>query len=166
MPHPYPAHDSRLPDIGKDRYFLTFSTDQRTRVFVDDPPVSLVRTQILRAAREIRFEIDAYCFMPDHLHLIARGSDETSDAKDFVKRAKQYSGYYFKKEYGLQLWQRYGYERVIREDVELALTIRYIVENPVQAGLVEHPAKYRYLGTQRYTVEELLAVCEYSGSSA
>ena len=166
MAHPYPAHDSRLPYTGKYRYFLTFSTDLRRPVFVDEAPVTLVRTQILRAAGELRFEIDAYCFMPDHVHLIATGSDEASDAKGFIKRAKQYSGYYFKKEYGVPLWQRYGYERVIREDVELALTVRYILANPVQAGLVEHPAKYLYLGSQRYTVEELLAIAEYPTPSA
>ena len=85
---------------------MTFSTDGRRRIFADDPPVTLVCTQILRAAGELRFEIDAYCFMPDHLHLIAAGSDEASDAKAFIKRAKRYSGYYFKKEYGEALWQR------------------------------------------------------------
>jgi putative transposase len=165
MAHPYPRHHPRLPYSGRQRYFLTFGTDQRRQLFRSDASVALVRTQILRAARQTRFEITAYCFMPDHVHLIAAGCESSSDAKVFIKLAKQYSGYYFKKERGVRLWQRYGFERVIRDDAELALTIGYIVANPVRDGLVAHPAQYRFLGSERHSVAELLAICEY-GSSA
>jgi hypothetical protein len=51
---------------------------------------------------------------------------------------------------------------VIRDDQELAMTVRYIVANPVRAGLVEHPSAYPFLGSQRYAVTELLQWCEYS----
>ena len=80
MAHPYPAHHSRLPYTGRHHYFLTFCTHNRESVFLAGAHVSLVRTQILRAAREERFEMTAYCFMPDHMHLIAVGRDELSDA--------------------------------------------------------------------------------------
>lgn len=50
----------------------------------------------------------------------------------------------------------YGYERVIRSDEERAFTIRYMVENPVKEGLAAHPAEYPHLGSERYTVAELL----------
>jgi|SRR5688572_26025637 len=166
MTHPYPAHHSRLPYAGKHHYFLTFCTSNREPTFLHGANVLLVRTQILRAAREERFEVLAYCFMPDHLHLIASGRGESADAKMFIKMSKQYSGYYFKKKAGFQLWQRYGFERVIRNDAELAFTIGYIAANPVRSGLVDHPSKYPYLGSERYTVAELLSICEYTGSSA
>lgn len=166
MAHPYPAHHSRLPYAGRHHYFLTFCTHNREPIFLDGAHVLLVRTQILRAAREQRYEVLAYCFMPNHVHLIAAGRDESSDARMFIKLSKQYSGYYFKKATGLQLWQRYGFERVVRNDAELALTIGYIVSNPVRAGLVNDPLEYPHLGSERYTVAELLAICEYDGSSA
>lgn len=50
--------------------------------------------------------------------------------------------------------------------VELAFTIGYIVANPVRAGLVAHPAQYPYLGSLRYTVPELLEICEYERISS
>ena len=164
MAHPYPPHSAHLPYTGNHHYFLTFCTDQRHRIFLEESSVSLVRTQILRAARERRFEISAYCFMPDHLHLIASGCDESSEAKTFIKVSKQYSGYYFAKERGHRLWQRYGYERVIRDDAELALSVGYIVANPVRAGLVSHPAEYPYLGSEVYTLADLLLMCAYGRS--
>ena len=44
---------------------------------------------------------------------------------------------------------------MLREDSEEAATIRYIIDNPVRAGLVKRPADYRFTGSQRYTMEEL-----------
>ena len=38
---------------------------------------------------------------------------------------------------------------------EEAATIRYIIDNPVRAGLVKHPAEYPFTGSMRYTMEEL-----------
>ena len=100
--------------------------------------------------------------MPDHVHLVVRGVVDNSDCKAFIKAAKQYSGFYFKKSHDHQLWQRYGFERVIRDDKELAFAIGYIVANPVRSSLVEHPFEYPFLASQRYTVPELLEICEYS----
>jgi hypothetical protein len=44
---------------------------------------------------------------------------------------------------------------VLREDIEEAATIRYIIDNPVRAGLVTRPAEYPFTGSTRYTMEEL-----------
>jgi len=99
--------------------------------------------------------------MPDHLHLIVEGDRDDSDGKALVKAAKQYSAYHFKQANGYRLWERYGHDRVIRDDMELAMTVRYLVANPVRAGLVKHPGQYPFLGSGRYTVVELLEWCEY-----
>ena len=58
--------------------------------------------------------------------------------------------------FGQVLWQRYGFEHSIRDEMELALTIRYVIANPVRAGLVIHPFEYPYLGSCKYSVEQLL----------
>ena len=156
MTHPYPPHDPRLPYVGKYHYFLTFCTDDRRVVFTDQGSVELVIEQILRAAERYGFAITAYCFMPDHLHLLIRGATDGSDCRAFIKAAKQYSAFHFKRQRQAKLWQRYGYERVVRDDMERATTIRYILDNPVDAGLATDPADYPFLGSQSYTVAELV----------
>ena len=161
MVHPYPPHDDKLPYVGKYHYFLTFRTEDGTPFFVDADKATLVCTQLLRAAKEQQFALTTYCLMPDHAHVIASGLSHTSRLKTFVARAKQYSAFYFKREYGCTLWQRYGFERLIRDDMELALTIGYIVANPVRAALVGHPSEYPHLGSSRFTVAELLEMCDY-----
>jgi putative transposase len=137
-------------------YALAFTTCERQPHFVTAPIVDLVLQQILRAAREHAFQIVAYCFMPDHLHLLVDGLDTRSGCLAFVNAAKQYSGYYFAQRTGRRLWQRYGYERVLRDEAERFQTLRYIVNNPVAAGLVTRAADYPFLGSQGYSVTELL----------
>ena len=166
MSHPYPRHRPNLPYTGKHHYFLTFCTDQRRPAFRDADVVNQAYTHFLRAAGTHGCELTAYCFMPDHLHLVSHGTADHSDCKAFIKSAKQHSGYTFKQLYKQRLWQRYGFERVIRDAIELASTIGYIISNPVRAGLVAHPSEYPHLGSQIYSVAELLKICEYRAESA
>ena len=154
-----PGHPEHLPTfdyLGLHRYFLTFCTYWRRKHFAIQVKVDLVCTQILRAAADQRFEIRAYCFMPDHVHFLIEGQDDGSDCRKFISRAKQLSGFHFKKEFREPLWQRYGFERVLRDDEATLSVMRYIVENPVRAGLVERAGDYPFLGTGEYTLEQAL----------
>jgi len=155
MSHPYPPHLKNFSYVGRYRYFLTFCCIKGTQPFKHKSAVDLVLRQILRAAGEKAFEIIAYCFMPDHLHLLVSGGNDTADCRAFIKAAKQYSGYYHRRELRHSLWQRYGYEHVIREDIEQGATIRYILDNPVRAGIVKTAAEYPFTGSNCHTMSEL-----------
>jgi putative transposase len=166
MPHFYPKHLPDFPYVGKLSYALEFTTDGRALLFTKRAVIELVVQQFLRASRERGFVIVTYCLMPDHAHLVVDGQRNDSDCLEFIKAAKQYSGYYFKQAYRRRLWQRYGYERFIRDEMERALTIRYLLANPVKAGLVSDPRDYYGLGSERHTVEELMQMTEYSETDA
>src|SRR3954468_11480031 len=142
--------------LGLYRYFLTFCTDRRHPHFTDAVNVSMALSQISRAAREYQFAILAYCFMPDHLHLLVEGLADGSDCRAFIKAAKQYSGFYFVKRGGDKLWQRYGYDRVLRDEEATVDVARYIVQNPVRAKLVDDPRAYPFVGSAIYTIDEIL----------
>ncbi len=162
MPHFYPTHLRDFPYIGKLSYALEFTTEQRALLLKERPAIDLVVQQFLRAARERGFVIATYCLMPDHAHLVVDGERDDSDCLAYIKAAKQYSGYYFKHAYRQRLWQRYSHERFLRDEVERALTIRYLLANPVKAGLVSDPREHHGLGSERYTVDELMQMTEYS----
>ena len=132
--HPEPAKGFSY--IGLHRYSLTFCTYHRAPLFTSAAAVDLILAQILRAASECRFAVLAYCFMPDHLHLLVNGECEESDCRAFIKRAKQHSSYYYAKTHaGRKVWQRYGYDHVLRDDEDTVDVVRYILSNPVKAGL-------------------------------
>jgi putative transposase len=151
-----PEHLKTFDYLGFHQYFLTFCTYQRRRLFVSLDRVAAVRTHIERASFEQRFAITAYCFMPDHFHMLAEGQADDSDCRRFIARAKQYSGYHYRAEFQQRLWQRYGFERTLRSDESAISVARYILENPVRAGLVERIEDYPFSGSSVYTTEQFV----------
>ncbi len=85
--------------------------------------------------------------MPDHVHLLVHGQSEAADCKRFITAAKQYSGYYYRRQFPGMLWQRYGYERTLRKDEDTVTVARYIAENPVRAGLARSVEEYPFTGS-------------------
>ena len=143
--------------VGTARYALTFCTLGRRAVFTSDAVVAPVRLQILRTAASLGFSVVAYCFMPDHLHLLVEAGDRTSSLVAFVKAAKQVSGYHAGTALGGRLWQTGYFERVLRSDQETKAMALYTIQNPVRAGLVADASHYPYIGSSRYSARDLIA---------
>jgi len=120
-------------------------THQRRSVLVHEVAASVVRA-IEDAARNESFEIVVYCVMPDHVHLLALGTSDDADAVRFVQRYKQSSGYAFKKEDPAPLWQQSFYDHVLRADEDILPIARYILGNPVAAGLVSDTREWTHSG--------------------
>lgn len=163
MPTHGPGHLRTFDYVGLYRYFLTFCCHSRRHHFTSAPVVDLVTEQILRAATDERFALVAYCFMPDHAHLLLEAQSERSNALAFIARAKQMSAFHFKKAGHGRLWQRYSYEHVLRDDEDTRRVARYVLENPLRAGLVRQPLDYPFIGSSAYPIEEIL---EYTAQSS
>jgi putative transposase len=151
-----PAHLKTFDYIGLHQYFLTFCTNERRRLFLESDAVVAVRAQIQRASSDHRFAVTAYCYMPDHVHLLVEGQADDSDCRQFISRAKQYSGFHFKAAFGQRLWQRYGYERILRSDEASISVVRYILENPIRARLVDRIDQYPFSGSSVYSIDQIL----------
>jgi putative transposase len=141
--------------LGRHRYSLTCCTYRRRRLFTSPEVVPPVLAQISRAAEREQFAVLAYCFMPDHLHLLVAGETPASHASAFVARFKQLSGYWYRRQYGDRLWQRSAWDRVLRSEDDTWVAIRYILANPVRGGLVERPADYPFSGSLAYDRRDL-----------
>jgi putative transposase len=146
-----------FPYTGCHVYSLRFCTESRRQVFIARPAVDLVLSQLLRAASACEMEVLAYCFMPDHVHLVVTGSASTSDAQRFIRLAKQFSGFAYARWSGARLWQRYSFERVLRSDEPTRDVVQYVLANPVRAGLVARIQDYPFLGSATQSLDEILA---------
>ena len=102
--------------------------------------------QLIRVASLSRFELLAYCFMPDHMHMMVQGQNDASDLINFVRRFKQMTGYRHKRTSGESLWQQSFFDRVLRRDDDLRIVAEYVFANPVMAGLVDEPGEYGLSG--------------------
>jgi REP-associated tyrosine transposase len=138
------------------RYSVTTCTYQRQLRFRDESVVALALDQFLQAVAIEHCALLVYCFMPDHLHLLAAGTTVDAEFPRFMKLAKQRSGWAFRRHWTGRLWQEGYFERVLRNDESTPEVIRYIVNNPVRAGLVVKPADYPHWGSSVYTRDEIL----------
>jgi putative transposase len=151
-----PARLKHHSYIGVQRYSLTFCTDWKRKWFDNAEVVQLVLSQFLRVAANEGFAVVVYCFMPDHVHLVIEGLREDSDARKFITKAKQCSAHAYASTFGARLWQPFRYEHVLRGDEKVQVVARYILENPVRAGLAKTVSEYPFVGSQVYELKDLL----------
>ena len=94
--------------------------------------------------------------MPEHVHTVAMGRADDSDALRSMELFKQYSGWWLKTNRPEVGWQKGFYDRIVRSDKKLAAFVRYTVNNPVRRGLVSDWRDYPFTGAIGLDLEELL----------
>lgn len=93
---------------------------------------------------------EIYLFMPDHAHLLLRGSSEDSDLLETMYEFKQRSGFWLRQHHAGVRWQKDFYDHILRREEETKKHIRYILENPVRAGLCNDWNNYPLKGSTVY----------------
>ncbi len=141
--------------VGFHRYSVTICTHSRQSIFVDRAAIESVLTSIRQCAAASRFAVLAYCFMPDHLHLLVAGGEEHADFQRFMATWKQRAGYRHKQRTRQALWQESYYDHVLRDDEEVMRAVRYVLENPVRKGLARRFDEYPFSGSDVYSNEQL-----------
>lgn len=88
-------------------------------------------------------DILAYCLMTNHVHLIA--VPKTPDGlRPLGEAHRRYTRYInFKNDWRGYLWQG-RFASYPMDEAYLYEAVRYVELNPVRAGLVSHPAQYRW----------------------
>jgi REP element-mobilizing transposase RayT len=126
-------------------YFVTFNTRHRkpllARQEIFDAFVAYARKNEMDGRAVGRFVI-----MPDHIHLFVRiGSN--SKLSDFIRLLKQALTKELRQlgEAG-DVWQPGFFDRLLRHSESYSEQWNYIRENPVRAGLVEHPEDWIWQG--------------------
>jgi REP element-mobilizing transposase RayT len=155
-------HTKRPPRLkgfdyrGFHRYFLTICTNARRRWFADIAAGRGLVDHFLQSASAHRFDVTAYCLMPDHLHALVHATSVDADFAQFVRVWKQKTSFEWKRRTGAVLWQEGYYERVLRDEEGDLWVISYIASNPVHAGLCESPEQYPLFGSSQYSIAEIL----------
>lgn len=84
----------------------------------------------------------AWVLMPDHLHWLVRLQD--LGLSELMRRVKSRSSYAIKRATELEgrVWQSGYHDRALRRDEDLLSVARYVVANPLRAGLVNRLGDY------------------------
>jgi len=152
-----------FPYIGLHRYSLIICTKDREHVFTDAAVVAPVLTTIQQCAATYGFAVFAYCFMPDHLHLVVSATTDGADLRTFMSRWKQRAGYEHRQRTGKFLWQPSYFDHVLRDEEDTQRAMRYVLENPVRKGIVTEFTDYRFSGSDVFSAEELRGFWEGQG---
>jgi REP element-mobilizing transposase RayT len=94
--------------------------------------------------------------MPEHLHILIKGTKESSDTWRVITQFKQRTGYWLSKHTTAD-WQKNFFDRILRSDDALSTQVWYIVNNPVRRGLVEKWEDYPYTGSIGFELKQLLS---------
>ena len=107
--------------------------------------------QILKECKEIsKFELYAYCLMGNHVHLMVRVEKEPLET--VFRRIGSRFVYWYNIKYerhGHLFQDRYKSEP-IDDDAYFVVALRYILRNPVKAGLCDNPKEYQYSSYKDY----------------
>ena len=124
-------------------YHVTTATHERTRWFSDFEIGRMLVKYLAREERCGHVKSLAFVVMPDHLHWLFQllTSRHFSTAVNNVKSLTAREINRRNSRIG-QFWQKGFYDRAIRSDEDVVGIARYIIGNPVRAGIVGQVADY------------------------
>ncbi len=131
----------RVSETGR-AYTLTMVTEGRVPYFNDFYLARWLINEMRSLHDNEQLESLAWVLMPDHLHwLLVLESDDLSQ---LMRQFKGVSSQKINKKLQRRgtFWQRGFYDHAIRKEQDLRAAARYIVANPLRAGLVETIADY------------------------
>jgi putative transposase len=138
-PHAKNLRTGRFSQPGR-IYLITFVTVSREHLFCDLRTARLVITTLMKSKAA-----ETLCFvvMPDHVHWLMqlRPHGELSSAVKTVKSSSSRKINHHLARRG-SVWQRGYHDHALRREENTREAARYIVSNPLRAGLVKSLAQY------------------------
>ncbi len=149
-----PRKEIRLPRdqyLGRKIYFVTICCEDRRPIFQDADRCKIAIDALKRVSESMHFLVHAFCFMPDHVHLLVEGQIAASNLVRFVAQWKQLTGYLLRAQLPPRFWQRRFYDHVLRGPEDCDSVAWYIWMNPVRKGMAAAPHLYPFSGS--FTVD-------------
>ncbi|MEY3760837.1 MAG: hypothetical protein RIR39_2328 [Pseudomonadota bacterium] len=114
-------------------------------VFFDDEDYLVYLRYLKESAEACGCLIHAYVLMTNHVHLLVTPKSSTAISSLFQSVGRHFVPY-INKVYQRRgcLWEGRHKGNIIESEAYFLSCMRYIELNPVRAGMVDHPAKYRW----------------------
>ena len=125
-------------------YFVTSVTHQREKLFSQWDGALAVAREIHLVARLTSSRIHAWVLMPDHLHCLIELGDLNLD--QCMQQLKSRTAIALNRSTGRNgtVWQSGYHDHALRRDEDLKAAARYLVANPLRAGLVRSLRDYPF----------------------
>jgi REP element-mobilizing transposase RayT len=145
MSFPKPAsHTLRTGrvSIQNQVYLVTFVTEGRKHHFKN---LYCGRLMIKTLMDTTQVKSLAFVVMPDHVHWLIQLLDEAPLSK-VIHRVKSVSAYHLNKTLKRKgrFWQNGFHDHAMRKEEDIRVAARYIIANPIRAGLVTKVGDYSH----------------------
>ena len=136
-------------------YHIIFRGIGRQNIFEEKADFDKLKEILKRVKEEMHFELYAYCFMTNHVHMFIKEQNMGEISKIMTKILSHYATWFNIKylRSGALFANRYKSEPVNDERYYLGL-IRYIHQNPVKAGITNRIVDYPYNSYHEYIGRE------------
>ena len=131
-------------------YHVMLRGINRQIIFEDDGDKHYFMT-VLKTCKELSgFKLYAFCLMSNHVHLLLKTGDEPLE-QIFKRIGSRYVGWYNRKyrREGHLFQDRFRSENV-ETDPSFMTVLRYILQNPMKAGMEARPGSYRWSSYPAY----------------
>ena len=95
------------------------------------------------------YTLHAWVVMPNHVHLLITPRTDVAKLLQKLKGSTARQANQLLGRSGTAFWQEESYDRLVRNSQEFGSIETYIVQNPVQAGLVQSAEEYAWSSASR-----------------
>lgn len=124
-------------------YLVTFTTLARQPLLRELQPASCIPQALYHPLLWRDARLLAWVLMPDHWHGLVQLGSSTS-LSSLTRAIKSNTARSLPESISRPVWAPGFHDRDVRKDQDLNATARYIIMNPVRAGLVSSPRFYPY----------------------
>jgi REP element-mobilizing transposase RayT len=147
---------------GTGIYHVILRGINKQRIFEDDQDYEKLLETLKDCKEKSGYEIYAYCFMSNHIHLLIKEGEE--DLGTVFRRVGATYVYWYNWKYnrrGHLFQDRYKSETVETERYFLTV-LRYIHQNPLKAGMVKKAAEYPWSSYGEYIKKPKICDTEFA----
>ncbi|MEI7904653.1 MAG: transposase [Candidatus Firestonebacteria bacterium] len=141
---------------GEITVFYTLCIKDRKKLFENSITVGVFVNILREALEKFKCRDFAYVFMPDHVHLVIEGAEESSDLWSMIKWYKQKTGYWLSKNAENIKWQKDYYDHIHQKKSDFTANMVYVLNNPVRKKLCDDWQKYEFIGSISYDIKDLI----------
>jgi putative transposase len=124
---------------------VTCRGNNRRTIFHDQSDFKALLNISIYYKGKLQFQLYNYALMPNHLHFLIKTSNHFQ-LPEIMKRMKHKYSMYHKVKYGRTgpLWEGRYRSKLMKTDMHWAACGPYIEMNPVRAGLVSRPERWKW----------------------
>jgi REP-associated tyrosine transposase len=119
-------------------------------VWLKDDRVARIVVEALHHRDERSYRLDAYCLMSNHVHAVFKpllpATSMHSPLSSIMKTLKGYTAFQANRVLGRSgaFWERESFDHAVRNAEEFDRIVRYVLNNPVKAGLVTEWQQWKW----------------------